>query len=285
MTEQNSELLQKVGARARKARVDLGLSIKAVAEAAEMSPRFISDVEAGRGNIAIGRLDRLARALKIPLVRLLQSDGARSSRHAIDSLLDGCTGAELARLLQLLEVVRGNRVPRVIALLGVRGSGKSTIGRALAEKLGLPFVELARRIEEKASMTLGDLFSLHGEGYYRRLEQECLVELVTSGEACVAALPGGIVTNADAFQLIRDACYSVWLHAEVEDYWKRVFAQGDTRPMAGRDDAMAELRSLVARREPLYRLADRIVETSGVPVETIVSSLADIEHRTSRRDR
>jgi len=253
--------------------VDLGLSIKAVAERAGMSSRFLSEVEAGRGNIAIGRLNNLAGALELPMVSLIRPLSAGGARHAIEELLAGCSDDELTQLLGLLEVARGKRVPRVIGLLGVRGSGKSTVGAALADELGISFVELARRIEEQAGMPLGDLFSLHGEAYYRRLEQKCLTDLVTSGEACVAALPGGIVGNADAFQLIRETCYSVWLRARVEDYWERVFAQGDTRPMAGREDAMADLEALVAHRDPLYRQADHIVETSGMPVDEIVNGL------------
>lgn len=277
------ELLHRIGARARHRRGELGLSIKALAERAGMSPRFISDVEAGRGNIAVSRLDNLADALELPVVSLLQPLAGGGARQSIDELLVGCTEDELARLLSVLEVARGKRVRKVVALLGVRGAGKSTVGAAAAEKLGLPFVELAREIEELAGMPLGEIFNLHGEGYYRRLEQRCLTELLTSGRACVAALPGGIVSNPDAFRLIRETCHTVWLRAELRDYWERVFAQGDTRPMAGREDAQAELEALIAQRGPLYRQAEHVVETSGVALDEVVTNLLTELNRTTAR--
>ncbi len=273
MTPSNTELLRRVGARIRQKRTDLGLSIRATAERAGMSQRFVSDVEAGRGNIAIGRLSNLADALDVPLVSLIRPRSAPGPRQAIEDLLAGCSDAELRRLLGVLEVARGKKAPLVVALLGIRGSGKSTIGPRLADVLGLPFVELARRIEERARMSVGDVFSLHGEAYYRRLEQRCLTELINTGAPAVVALPGGIVGNNEAFELIRATCRSIWLRARVEDYWKRVFEQGDTRPMAGREDAMADLRALVSQREPLYRQADHIVETSGETIEAIVTSI------------
>lgn len=266
------ELLRRIGSRARHRRGELGLSIKALAERAGMSPRFLSDVEAGRGNIAVGRLDNLADALEMPVVSLLQPT-AGSVRSSIDELLAGCSEAELAPLLSVLEAARGKRVRKVIALLGVRGAGKSTVGRALAKQLGLPFVELVAQIEELAGMPLGELFDLHGTGYYRRLEHRCLTDLLTSGRACVAALPGGIVSRPDAFQLVRETCHSVWLRAEPQDYWERVHAQGDTRPMAGREDAEAELQALIAQRNPLYRQAEHVVETSGIEPDAVVTTL------------
>ena len=271
--ESGAQLLKRVGNRVRRRRLDLGLSIKGVAQRAAMSPRFLSDVEAGRGNIAIGRLSNLACALDLPLVSLVKPAAPQGARELLDELFAECSDAELANLLRLIQVARGKKAPAVIALLGVRGSGKTTVGSTLADKLGVPFVELARHIEAQASMPIGDIFSLHGEAYYRRVEQKCLVDLFQSGQSCVAALPGGIVGSPDALQLIRESSYSVWLRASVEDYWARVFAQGDTRPMDGRQDAMADLKALVAAREPLYRQADRVIETSGIPVDQVVSAL------------
>ncbi len=275
-------LLHRIGARTRRRRGDLGLSIKVLAERAGMSPRFISDVEAGRGNIAVSRLDNLADALELSIVSLVRP-AASGVRQSIDELLVGCNNDELAGLLSVLEAARGKRIKNVIALLGVRGAGKSSVGAAVARELGLPFVELARQIESLAGMPLGELFNLHGEGYYRRLEHRCLTELLTSGKACVVALPGGVVGNPHAFQLIRETTRTIWLRAELDDYWQRVFAQGDTRPMAGREDARAELEALLAQRNPLYRQAEHLVDTSGASLDEVVARVLSQLNQTTRR--
>jgi len=278
MTEHSSKLLRQIGMRVRRRRLELGLTLKGLAHRSTLSPRFLSDIEAGKGNIAIGRLEGLANAIDLPLVTLIRPMSKGGVRREIGQLVDSCSEEELCRLLELFEVVRGRRTPQVIALMGVRGAGKTTVGGALAEELGLPFVEIARRIEQEAGMTLGDLFTFHGEAYYRRLELRCLSDLFTSTRRCVAALPGGVVTNPDAMNIIREACHSVWLKAAAEDYWRRVFEQGDTRPTAGRDDPMSELRALIERRAPLYGQADLIVETSKRSVdETIVAIVAGLE--------
>ena len=202
--------------------------------------RFVSDVEQGRANISVIRLHHLASALEITLASLVRPDA---------------------------------QAPRLVTLLGVRGSGKSTIGPLLARALNLPFVELAHEVEGLASMSAADIFELHGESYYHRLERQCLEALVNAARPCVTALPGGVVTREDTFDLIRSASFSVWLKAGPEHLWSRVFAQGDTRPMAGRPDAMAELRALLARREPLYQQCDLVIDTTMTPPKDAVTAV------------
>ena len=221
-------VIRRVGARVRQARADRRLTMREVSERSGLSLRFLSQLEAGEANIAIGRLAAVAGVLGVSLADLVAEEG------------EG----------------------RAVAMLGLRGAGKSTIGPRLAAALGVPFVELDERIEEAAGMRVAEIFSLHGEGYYRRLERECLEGVLGDGRRSVIALSGGIVHNEEAFALARRRCTTVWLRARPEDHMQRVLDQGDRRPVANRPDAMAELRAILDARETLYGLADVTVDTS-----------------------
>jgi XRE family aerobic/anaerobic benzoate catabolism transcriptional regulator len=231
-------IVSRVGSRVRARRHELGLTAKELAQRSGLSPRFVSQLEGGQANIAIGRLASVALALEVSVSSLVESEPAG-----------------------------------VIALLGLRGAGKTTLGRRLAEARDLPFVELDEAIEEKAGLSLSEIFSLHGEDYYRRLELECLRAVLERAEPVVLALSGGIVRNAPAFALVRSSCTTVWLRASPDDHMGRVLAQGDQRPMANRDNAMGELRSRLAAREPLYAQADAAVETSGRDEDSAFAAL------------
>jgi len=282
MPEGATELQRRIGSRVRQRRTDMGLTLKNLAERSGLSERFLSGVEAGRSNISIVRLSQLAQALDQPLTSLLRPERV-SARQAIDGLLAECTEVELERALSILQVMLGRRIPPVVALLGVRGAGKSMIGAPLAEALGVPFIELADQIEDRAGMSLGDVFTLHGEPYYRGLELECFTHLIERNEPCVVALPGGIVGSLEAMELLRGGCTSLWLRATADDYWDRVFDQGDTRPMSGRSAPRADLRALIQRRAPLYAQADITVDTSGVPPDQVLSRvLAALDARRRR---
>ncbi len=207
-----------------------------------MSVRFLIQLESGHGNISVKRLADLARALDIPTADLLRDDED------------------------------GQR--RTIALLGLRGAGKTTIGKQLARALHVRFVELDRRIEKAADMTLGEIFSLYGDEYYRRLERETLARLPAENRPSVLATGGGIVTSPETYALLKKSAITVWLRATPEDHWNRVVRQGDRRPMADHPQAMADLRALLTAREPLYARADHTIETSGRSVRAIVEELA-----------
>jgi XRE family aerobic/anaerobic benzoate catabolism transcriptional regulator len=159
-----------------------------------------------------------------------------------------------------------------IALLGLRGAGKTTIGRKLARRLRLPFVELDQRIEQAAGLTLPEIFALHGEAYYRRLERETLERVLDEGPL-VLATGGGLPTSPDTWTLLKRRARTVWLKARPEDHWNRVVQQGDKRPMADNPQAMAELRRLLAAREPLYAEADETIDTSKLDTEQVSRSL------------
>jgi XRE family aerobic/anaerobic benzoate catabolism transcriptional regulator len=235
-------LLEALGRRARARRLEKGWTLRDVAERSGVSPRFLVQLESGRGNISVRRLADVARALETTPSELLSEDDSTA--------------------------------PQVIALLGLRGAGKTTIGRRLARRLRVPFVELDRRIEQASGLSLSELFSLHGDEYYRRLERETLQEVLAERRRMVLATGGGIVTSPETYALLRRSTLTVWLRARPEDHWNRVVRQGDRRPMADHPQAMADLRGLLAAREPLYAQAAVTVETTGTSVERVTDAVA-----------
>jgi XRE family aerobic/anaerobic benzoate catabolism transcriptional regulator len=220
----------------------MGWTLRQISERSGVSTRFLSDLEAGKGNISVARLSDVARALDVSLASLIPSEK--------------------------------NQQPTV-ALVGLRGAGKSAIGKSLARHLRVPLVELDALIEKEANLSLGELFALHGESYYKRLAYDILLKLLARSEPMVIATGGSVVTDPETWQLLKRRTYTVWLKASPEDHWKRVLGQGDTRPMANRASAMAELRSILSRRSPLYSEAAQTVDTSAVRVSEAVRMIAD----------
>src|SRR5262249_17936220 len=163
-----------------------------------------------------------------------------------------------------------------IALLGVRGAGKSSVGTALARRLGVAFVELDQRIEQTAGLPLGEVFALHGEAYYRRIEREVLTRLLGDPPPMVVATGGSIVNDPTNYDLLRTRCRTIWLRARPEDHWNRVVAQGDQRPMAENPHAFAELRALLAARDKLYARADHTIDTTGRRVPQVAAAIAEL---------
>lgn len=217
------------------------LTLRDVAERSGVSPRFLVQLESGQANISVRRLADVARALDVTPAALLTDTTAPTAP--------------------------------VIALLGLRGAGKTTIGRRLAKRQRVAFVELDRRIEQAADLSLGEIFALHGEEYYRRLEREVLQEVLNESRPMVLATGGGLVASPDTFAMLRRSAVTVWLRASPEEHWNRVVRQGDRRPMADHPQAMADLRSLLAAREPLYALADHTVETSTATIDRVVQEI------------
>jgi XRE family aerobic/anaerobic benzoate catabolism transcriptional regulator len=235
-------LLAALGRRARHLRQQQRLTLRALADRSGLSTRFLMDVEAGRGNISVRRLAELATAL----------------------------GTDAADLVS----ARAEPQPaRVVALVGLRGSGKTALGRRLARRLRLRFVELDDLVEARAGLTLSEIFSLHGEDYYRRLEHDTLVDVLASGSPMVLAAGGGLVTSPDTYALLLRQTTTVWLKAKMEDYWNRVVRQGDRRPIDQHPHARDALRRLLTSRTPLYARADITVDTAGLTLAQAVDRL------------
>ena len=245
-----SDLLRRVGRVVLQTRHDAGLSRRALSERCGVSSRFLAQLEAGTGNISLLRLERVATALDVPLLQILSTPSSEGARR--------------------------------IALLGLRGAGKSTVGKGLARRLRLPFIELDALIEAAAGLSLGQIFELHGERYFRRLERETLARFLSAGQAAVLATGGGLVADPDTYALLRSTCTTVWLSARAEDHYSRVLAQGDRRPMADHPHAMAELQALLVSRQGLYEMADMRVDTSAMGARAAVAAIV-AELRPPRR--
>lgn len=279
---QHDSIARSIGIRVRAGRKRLGITRKQLAQAAGVSERYLNELENGEANASIGILMRVADALGQTIANLVAAPGtgtaivAAPPHAALAALMSKMSTAELAGAVPVLEayLAERRRHSRGIALLGLRGAGKSTLGRRLAERHAVPFVSVTREIETRAGMNLSDLFNLGGPDAYRTLENEVVTEVLLRQERIVLETAGGIVGNADALDMILAAFRSVWLKASPEEHLARVASQGDTRPMRGNPKALEHLKTLLAAREPDYGRADCAIDTSGRSIE---DSLAELE--------
>lgn len=272
--DKNPSLLA-LGERVRKLRAQRGMTRKAVALAADVSERHLANLEYGIGNASFLVLQQVAAALHCPLAELV-GDVTTSSPEwlLIRELLEHRDQAALRRVRLAIAEVLGSgsakagaaRSPRV-ALIGLRGAGKSTLGQMLADDLEFPFVELSREIEKFAGCSISEIQALYGMNAYRRYERRALEEAIQIYPEAVIATPGGLVSDAATFNLLLAHCTTVWLQADPEHHMQRVAAQGDLRPMAASKEAMDDLRQILAGRAAFYSKADLRLDTSAQPIE------------------
>lgn len=251
--QRGQSVLRQLGQRVRASRLARRMTLRQLASSSGVSSRFLSDLEAGKANISVVKLTSIARAVGTGPAELL-GDGAAPAPGR-----------------------------RVVSLLGLRGAGKSTVGRLLADKLRVPFFELDRLIELEAGMRLSEIFAFHGEDYYRRVELSVLKRFLLKHEEAILATGGSVVTSPDAFRLLSERTRTIWLKATPQEHWDRVVKQGDLRPIENRPHAMAELRRRLREREPLYSQAEVTCSTSERSVAAVVSDLVRrIGKRTAR---
>ncbi len=274
----DENFLARLGGKVRDARVRRRLTRKALARESAVSERYLAELEAGRGNISVLLLRQVAGTLGLPLAELLRENEAQALELTlIQEFLQRLPKQRLARVrAQLQRDYGGNPAGRSerIALIGLRGAGKSTLGEALAAELNAPFIELDREIERQAGTGLSEIFLLYGQQGYRRYEQRCLEKILESHARCIIATGGSIVSEPATYDLLRSSCFTVWLKAKPEEHMARVMAQGDTRPMAGNSQAMADLKRILQSRAALYGQADAVVDTAG---RSLKQSLKDLK--------
>lgn len=268
----DEEFLFSLGKRVREVRNRRGMTRKLVARDAGVSERHLAHLEAGEGNISIVLLRRITRALDVTLADLLVPETEdtvekRLIRRFLERLPQHRMEEVVFRLMRDFgheEAVRRKRV----ALVGLRGAGKSTLGRRLATDLAVPFIEIDKEIERETGMPVEEIFALYGQAGYRRAEKRTLERVLRENERGVFSVGGGIVSQQETYDYLLSCCFTVWVKAQPEEHMARVLAQGDLRPMAGNDEAMEDLKRILDAREPLYRKADTAIDTSGETVES-----------------
>lgn len=275
--------LAAIGREVRRNRAKRGMTRRQLAQASETSERYLAQIESGAGNPSVSVLRAIAQALDLPAFALLPETGARMA--ALGTVLDLLAQVPEAELPKLTKLIATRVAPasadraRRIALVGLRGAGKSTLGRMLAQHLGWPFIELDRVVEEDYGASIPDLIEMAGTATFRRQERSALDRIIAAQEAAVITTAGGIVSNPETYALLLRRCHAVWIKARPEDHMSRVMAQGDFRPMAqnratgGTKGAMSDLMAILDARHADYARAEAQLDTSG---DTVEQSLAEL---------
>jgi XRE family aerobic/anaerobic benzoate catabolism transcriptional regulator len=282
----DAEFLLFVGRKVRDARSRRGMTRKMLAREAEVSERHLAQLELGEGNVSIVLLRRITTALNVPLADVFTIDKPNAvAETALRRIMERIPNQQFETIVARLErefgADDGARRGRV-ALIGLRGAGKSTLGSKLAEHLGEPFIELDQEIEKDAGMALSEIFSLYGQTGYRRIEKKTLERVLHEHERVVLSVGGGVVSEKETYAQLLASCFTVWIKAHPEEHMSRVIAQGDFRAMADNAEAMEDLRRILAAREPLYRKADAQLETSHESIEQSFSKLKQAVHSRGR---
>jgi len=280
MTEDSETgFLEQLGQRVRTMRALRGMSRKVLAKVSGISERYIAQLESGKGNVSIVLLRRVSDAMGAHLEDLIPVGEPSPDWPVIRDLLRNATPSQIAQARDVLAGDGASAQRRMsfagIALIGLRGAGKSTLGKMLAKKIGWNFVELNKEIEAENGLSVAEIIALYGQEGFRRMEQAALGQLLADNQLMVLATGGGIVSEPLTFDLVLSSFYTIWLKAEPEEHMARVRGQGDLRPMADDRSAMAELRNILVSREPLYARANAVVDTAGLSVEDAAARLIE----------
>ena len=281
--------LKLLGDRVRQARARRGMTRKQLARDSGVSERYLAQIEGGKGNISVLVLRLLAKALNVSIDALLLegSEPPVEFVHTVEFLrrlsIDDLKLARQMLLYQFGGVDPAARHRR-IALIGLRGAGKSTLGAALAERLEMPFLELDRLIEQTSGLTLDLIFDFHGQAGFRQLERQCLEDVLQRRPCFVLATGGSLVSEPGTFERLLSTCFTVWLRASPEEHMQRVIAQGDMRPMANNRDAMSDLKRILGEREVLYSKADLQLNTANRSLEESLEMLIQALRETPVRE-
>jgi XRE family aerobic/anaerobic benzoate catabolism transcriptional regulator len=271
-------LLASIGRRLREGRERRGMARKTLSQNSNVSERYLAHLEAGEANASVLILRSVARALGMPLTELVDTQESSVEQRLIRRFLDKLPERQLEDVVFRLMRDFGPEAAarkRRIALVGLRGAGKTTLGSALAGALHLPFVELDREIERDAGISLSEVFSLYGQTGYRRIERRCLERVIQGNREIVMAVGGGIVSEPETYNMLLVNCFTVWIKASPAEHMARVVAQGDFRPMQGSAEAMEDLNRILHARDPLYRKADVTVDTIGESSEQSLAKLRE----------
>jgi XRE family aerobic/anaerobic benzoate catabolism transcriptional regulator len=266
-----------VGKLVRRGRAKRGITRRQLAGDSGISERYLAQIESGQGNPSVIVLKAIADAFEMPVADLLPPDGVRSAMSGIAEMLGHLPQSEWPAIAELIEQrvhdnARADRKRR-IALVGLRGAGKSTLGRMLAEKLGYPFVELNRVVEQEYGASVSMLIELSGVNTFRRYERKCLERVLADNDKIVIATAGGIVASADTYALLLRRTHAVWVQAKPQEHMSRVMEQGDFRPMAENREAMADLVAILEARGADYAQAEAELDTSGESVDKSAARL------------
>ena len=282
---EQDEYLCRLGERVREERARRGMTRKILARDSGLSERYLAQLESGKGNLSIKLLRRIGDALNLPLARLVSTepDEPLEIRQLVE-FLRRLPAARLGEARALLDThfLASDRQARNrrIALIGLRGAGKSTLGSRLARHLEIPFIELDAEIERDFGLSLGEIFALSGQAAYRRSERRALGGVIERHPSFVLATGGSIVAEPETYEELLSRCFTIWITASPEEHMNRVIAQGDLRPMADNKEAMTDLERILAARTPLYARADTVVDTAGRTVEAsfrqMLAILADL---------
>jgi XRE family transcriptional regulator, aerobic/anaerobic benzoate catabolism transcriptional regulator len=269
--------LRRLGERVRTLRNQRGMSRKVLAAHARVSERYLAQMEAGKGNCSIVLLRRIARAIGLPVTQLVQDTADPPlDRVLLTQFLERLPASALSEVRSLLLKQFGEASDtrrRRIALIGLRGGGKSTLGRLLAAQMHVPFIELDREVEKRSGANLSEIFDMFGQETFRRAEREALEAVLAQHPQFVMATSGSIVTEPGTLELLLASCFTIWVRAEPDEHMNRVMAQGDMRPMANSGRAMDDLVSILRSREPLYAKAEAALTTSGKTPEQTMTEL------------